>query len=82
MFPEKAESFVEKPCKEGLTPLMLAVYSGNHASVELMVENGKSNLKAVDQDGDTAVHIAAARLEHLKEEPVFKTAPNIFKVYF
>lgn len=66
-----------------MTPLMLAILSGSPATIELMVEEGKSNLKAVDEDGDTAVHIAAALLdnhEHKQQEPSGKTAPNIFKV--
>ncbi len=63
-----------------MTPLLLAVYCGHHALVELLVERGEVDVKATDEDGDTAVHIAAIRLENLKEKPKERTSPAIFKV--
>ena len=68
-------------CKSGLTPLLLAVYCGHHALSELLVEEAKVDIKAVDEDGDNAVHIAAIRLEKLESEPKERTSPAIYKVY-
>lgn len=70
----------ELRCKNGFTPLMLAAYCGHHALIELLVEKGDVDIKAVDEDGDTAVHIAAIRLEKLKGEPKVRASPNIFQV--
>lgn len=58
----------------------MAVFQGHLAVVELLVEKGEANLKVADDDGDTPVHIAAIKLDSLKEEPNQKTSPVIFKV--
>ena len=45
------------------------------------MEEAKVNIKAVDEDGDNAVHIAAIRLEKLESEPKERTSSAIYKVY-
>ena len=73
--------FLEKTCKSGLTPLLLAAAKGHYSIVELLV-NKKANVKAVDANGDTAVHVLALTLDTISDVPVKRDCPDIFRVGF
>ena len=61
------------------TPLILAVSQGHDALVELLVDSG-ADVKTVDEDGDTGIHVACLKLHSLQGEANCTTSPNIYHV--
>jgi len=61
------------------TPLILAVSQGHDALVELLVDSG-ADVKTVDEDGDTGIHVACLKLHSLQGEANCTTSPNIYHI--
>lgn len=61
MAPESAQAASHKVAGrgEGLTPLMYASLGGYHSTVELLL-HAKANLRLKDEEGFTALHLAAS----------------------
>ena len=47
--------------KGGDTPLLVAAYFGHTEVCELLLEKGKANIEEIDDDGDTALKLAASK---------------------
>ena len=61
------------------TPLILAVSQGHASLVELLVSSG-ADVKTIDEDGDTGIHVACLKLHSLQGEANSTTSPNIYQV--
>jgi len=56
--------------------------SQGHASlVELLVGSG-ADVKTVDEDGDTGIHVACLKLHSLQGEANSTSSPNIYHVIY
>lgn len=63
------------------TPLHLAVSQGHCALVELLVSSG-ADLRAFDEDGDTALHLAFLKRSSMSVDPIIEIeAPTIHGIY-
>lgn len=79
-------ALIERRCKHGFTPLLLATLKCNYSIVEFLISskanqrNIRPDVTAKDDDGDTAVHLVAATLDMLREVPCQRDSPEIYKV--
>ncbi|GBP55460.1 E3 ubiquitin-protein ligase MIB2 [Eumeta japonica] len=65
------------------TPLLLAISQGHTSVIELLVSLN-CNIAAVDEDGNTALHIVAMKRLNMQSEasrPTITDSPGIFKMY-
>lgn len=51
---------VDPADKDGMTPLMLAARGGHFATVRELIRRGKASVTVAADEGDTALHVAAA----------------------
>ena len=75
------QTFLETTSNSGHTAIQLACWFKSCAIIELLVE-AKSDLKALDQEGNTAIMIAASRPIVIMEIPTKESSPFIFKVNY
>ena len=75
------QTFLETTSNSGHTAVQLACWFQSCAIIELLVES-KSNLEALDKEGNTAIMIAASRPIVIMEIPTKEFSPSIFKVNF
>ena len=54
----KANACIDIPTVDGMTPLMMAVWTGRYEIVEFLVNEGAS-LEVVDKEGDNCLHYSA-----------------------
>ncbi len=77
--PNGLENLLEAKNKWGMTALLIATQKKNCAIMELLIEAGASP-KAVDEDGRTAIVLAACSLDE-DRAPTEELSPKIFKVF-
>lgn len=83
--PTGGQARIDLQNNRGQTPLHLATSQGHWTVVELLV-NHHANITSVDEDGDTALHIAIAKSRHPSMNVITTTchrdSPQLYSVRY